>query len=111
MKSIYRLKKDADFKVLISKKNITRSPIFTLYMGFNNLDHTRVGISVSKKVGNAVVRNKIRRQMKAIIFKQLNFEEKRDLLFIIKNDYLLRSYQAIEQEVKNHFIKIRRPIN
>lgn len=111
MKSIYRLKKDADFKVLISKKNITRSPIFTLYMGFNNLDHTRVGISVSKKVGNAVVRNKIRRQMKAILFKQLNFEEKRDLLFIIKNDYLLRSYQAIEQEVKNHFIKIRRPIN
>ena len=111
MKSIYRLKKDADFKVLISKKNITRSPIFTLYMGFNNLDHTRVGISVSKKVGNAVMRNKIRRQMKAILFKQLNFEEKRDLLFIIKNDYLLRSYQAIEQEVKNHFIKIRRPIN
>jgi ribonuclease P protein component len=111
VKSIYRLKKDADFKLLISKKNITRSQIFTLYIGSNNLDHTRVGISVSKKVGNAVVRNKIRRQMKAILFKQLNFEEKRDLLFIIKNDYLLHSYQSIEQEVSKHFIKIRRPIN
>jgi ribonuclease P protein component len=111
VKSIYRLKKDADFKVLISKKNITRSPIFTLYTGANTLDHTRVGISVSKKVGNAVVRNKIRRQMKAILFKQLNFEEKRDLLFIIKSDYLLHSYQSVEQEVVKHFIKIRRPIH
>lgn len=111
MKSIYRLKKDADFKALISKKNITRSSIFTLYTGINTLDHTRVGISVSKKVGNAVVRNKIRRQMKSILFKQLNFEEKRDLLFIIKNDYLLHTYQAVEQEVIKHFLKIRRPIH
>lgn len=111
MKSIYRLKKDADFKVLISKKNITRAPIFTLYTAINTLDHTRVGISVSKKVGNSVVRNKIRRQMKAILFKQLNFEEKRDMLFIIKKEYLLHTYQSVEQVVINHFIKSRRPIN
>lgn len=111
MKSIYRLKKDADFKALISKRQITRSTSFILYQAENKLDHLRVGVSVSKKIGNAVVRNKIRRQMKAILFKQLNFTDKKDLLFVIKADYKKFTFHAIQEEIQKHLVKIRRPIN
>ena len=35
-----------------------------LYVAPNDLDRTRVGITVSSRVGNAVVRNRVRRRLR-----------------------------------------------
>jgi ribonuclease P protein component len=39
-------------------------PLLVLYAAPNDLPHTRVGITVSRRVGKAVVRNKVRRRIR-----------------------------------------------
>jgi len=39
-------------------------PLLMLYLVSNELGHTRVGITVSSRVGNAVVRNRVRRRIR-----------------------------------------------
>ena len=43
----------------------------TIYRKKNKLTNSRFCISVSKKIGNAVVRNKLKRQVKDIIMKNM----------------------------------------
>ncbi len=42
-------------------------PLLVLYVAPNDLGHTRVGITVSGRVGKAVVRNKVRRRIREAI--------------------------------------------
>jgi ribonuclease P protein component len=39
-------------------------PLLVVYMAPNEVGLTRVGITVSRKVGNAVVRNRVRRRLR-----------------------------------------------
>ena len=40
------------------------SPLLVLYVAPNDLDRPRVGITVSRRVGKAVVRNRVRRRLR-----------------------------------------------
>lgn len=62
----------------------------TLYVRKNNLEYSRIGITVSKKIGKAVVRNKIRRRMKEIYreFEQ-DIAKGYDLVFVVKKNVLI----------------------
>ena len=42
------------------------SPLLVLYAKKNRLNQTRVGITVSKKLGGAVVRNRVRRRLREV---------------------------------------------
>jgi len=57
----HRLTTQSDFKrvYLVGKKHY--SPFFILYLAPNRLPHNRLGVVVSKKIGKAVVRNRIKR--------------------------------------------------
>ena len=61
MKKENRIKKNEEFTKIISKKHCISNAVFIMYYDNRALDHARVGISVSKKIGNAVIRNKIKR--------------------------------------------------
>jgi ribonuclease P protein component len=111
VKSIYRLKKDAEFKSLIAKKKIVRSSSFIVYFSSNDLPHVRVGISVSKKIGNAVVRNKIKRQVKASLVTLMDYAENKDYLFIIKSEYLNKNFKTIYSEINSILNQTRRPLH
>lgn len=45
------------------KKSVA-NPLFVVYAAANGMDENRLGLSVSKKVGNAVTRNRLRRWVK-----------------------------------------------
>ena len=73
MKRKYRLLKNEDFKVVLDhRQNVSRGN-YTMYYYKNDLDHARVGVSVSSKLGNSVVRHKIKRQFVSMIDEILNF--------------------------------------
>ena len=55
------LKKDSDFRKVYKHGKSFANRNLVMYILDNKSDSTRVGISVSKKVGNAINRNKIRR--------------------------------------------------
>ena len=65
MKYSCSLKLNHIFRRLYSSKGIANS-YFVLYARRNRLNMNRVGITVSKKLGHAVVRNRTRRRIREI---------------------------------------------
>ena len=61
MKFSESLKKNNDFKVVYNKGTSKANKFLVMYVYHNNLNKNRVGISVSKKVGNSVVRHHLTR--------------------------------------------------
>jgi ribonuclease P protein component len=60
-----RLHSPADFaRVREASPRVWAHPLLVLYVASNDLDHARVGITVSGRVGKAVVRNKVRRRIR-----------------------------------------------
>jgi ribonuclease P protein component len=47
-------------------------PLLVLYVAPNDLDRTRVGITVSSRVGKAVVRNRVRRRLREALRARLD---------------------------------------
>jgi ribonuclease P protein component len=65
VKRAQRLRSPADFQRV--RKHAGRGwahPLLVLYVAPNELDRPRVGITVSGRVGKAVVRNKVRRRLR-----------------------------------------------
>jgi ribonuclease P protein component len=56
-----RLRSPADFKRVYDRKCSVSNQWLIVYACRNDLGRTRVGLSVSKKVGNAVARNRFKR--------------------------------------------------
>ncbi len=53
----HRLKTPEEFQRVYDRKRSASDGLVVLYACENDLDHPRLGVSVSKKVGNAVERN------------------------------------------------------
>ena len=58
------LKKTKDFKQVYSRGKYAADSLLVVYSLANKAGENRLGLSVSKKVGNAVVRNRVRRWLK-----------------------------------------------
>ena len=56
-----RLKTPAQFKTVYDRKKSASDDFLIVYACENDLPHPRLGVSVSKKVGGAVVRNRFKR--------------------------------------------------
>ena len=75
MKKEYRVKKNEDFSLIIKEKQSLANRSFIIYYRKNDYPNARVGISVSKKIGKAVVRNKIKRQVRMMVQQTIDFEK------------------------------------
>ena len=61
MKFSESLKKNADFQNVYKNGRSYANKYLVMYILENNLEKNRIGISVSKKVGNSVIRHRITR--------------------------------------------------
>ena len=61
---IQSLNRRQAFKKVYSQGKYAADALFVVYALANGTDESRMGLSVSKKVGNAVVRNRVRRWLK-----------------------------------------------
>jgi ribonuclease P protein component len=64
MNKTFRLKDNRDFGRVFKEGRSFANRFMVIYHAPNRLDHYRVGFSVSKKVGNAVVRNRVKRLLR-----------------------------------------------
>ena len=97
MEKKYRIRKNMEFKNIykVGKNYWNRNLI--LYVKKNGLNETRVGYTITKKIGNAVTRNKIRRRMKEIYRLHFhNIKEGYDLVFIAKRGVKDIPYKELE---------------
>ena len=105
MKKINIVKKNEDFKRVITKGKYKKGELFNIYIEDSGENIYHFGISVSKKVGNAVTRNKIKRRLKSIIDKK-NYQNGFNCIIIVRKSILLRSYQELEQELLDAVLKL-----
>jgi ribonuclease P protein component len=56
-----RLLSNSEFRNVLSRRLSARDEMLILYARENGLDYPRLGISMSKSYGNAVVRNRLKR--------------------------------------------------
>lgn len=65
MEKAYRIKRNSDFQAIYKNGKSVANRQFVVYTYKNrDLKHFRLGISVSKKLGNAVTRNRIKRAIR-----------------------------------------------
>lgn len=68
MRKSYRVKKETEFQTVFDKHDSVANRIFIVYkMNKPQQRHFRVGISVGKKIGNAVHRNWVKRRIRQTI--------------------------------------------
>ena len=106
MKKVFRVRKNEDFSRIIKKKQSMANRSFIIYYLKNDLDYARIGISVSKKLGKAVIRNKIKRQVRMMLQQTINFDDNYDYIVIIRNKYLDLDFNSNLNELKYLYKKI-----
>lgn len=83
MKKTYRIKKNAEFQEIFKKGKSVANRQFVVY-SFKRVDQEnfKFGLSVSKKVGNSVTRNQIKRYLRQTLL-ELSDQIHKDVEFII----------------------------
>ena len=64
MKRSVTIKENYEFRRLYSKGSSAVTPSLVMYCRKNGRGHNRLGVTVSTKLGKAVVRNRVRRQLR-----------------------------------------------
>ena len=91
---MYRLKKNENFAFTVKKGTAKRNSSFVVHKVKNELSHARVGISVSSKLGCAVIRNRIKRQMRAMASEVVQIEQTSfDIVIVAKSGFLNHSFE------------------
>ncbi|MBO6195049.1 MAG: ribonuclease P protein component [Bacilli bacterium] len=107
MKKLNIIKKNYDINSVINSKNMIKNKYFYIYKDRNNKNNYRFAICVSKKIGNAVRRNKIKRQIKDIIDKSnLVFNNTNDYVIILRKEINNLDYNEIKENLINLISKI-----
>lgn len=94
------LRKNSDFSRVYRRGKSRANYSLVLYFLNNGTERNRLGISVSKKVGNSVVRHRVKRLIKeAYRLNEEKFISGLDLVFIARVSSKDKSYQEIEKSV------------
>ena len=107
------LNKSKDFQKILKKKRLT-TKYYTIYYDKNlikNNKYLNISFVMKKKIGNAVVRNKIKRRLRYVIQKILNEGELIDLnyTYVIfgKNNVYKDKFKELLIEANKTFKKIK----
>ena len=90
MKKEYRIKKSDEIELVMKKGFSKANRTFIVYKYKNpEIENYRVAISAPKKLGKAVVRNKVKRQIRAILQQNESYLKPRHDYFIIARPNVL----------------------
>ncbi len=109
------LNENKEFLEIFKNKKLN-TKYFTIYFKKNlneiNKKYLNISFVMKKKVGNSVIRNKIKRKLKAAVQKILNEKRSIDLnytyIVIGKNSAYKDKFSAIFNEVNNVFRNIKK---
>ena len=113
MKSkIIALSKNEEFKNLLKQKKVSNKYVTIFFGRLLDKSNSRLNISfvVKKKIGNAVVRNKIKRRLRNIMneaVKKITINFNYSFLVIAKSSMLNNEYKIIKEKLFHDFKNIR----
>ena len=94
MKKYRRVTRSEEFQDIIHKAAKKTSALYVVYYRPKKEEYNRIGIAVSKKSGHAVVRNRIKRQVRQIVDETGALETDQDMIIIVRRGYNPDNYAA-----------------
>ena len=106
MKKKNRVKKSLEFQDLINNGQKIINYSFILYVKEKKEEEARTGITLSKKMGNAVKRNLIKRQVRMMCSELVDFKSiNHDFVIIVRKSYLDLKYEDNKNNLEKALIK------
>ena len=97
MKRIETIKDQKLFNNIIRNGSFKKNKYFVLYNIMKEKEKNSYGIAISNKVGNAVTRNKLKRQTRAIIDNHRNlFKNNNNYIIMIRKGCLDQDFQTLD---------------
>lgn len=98
MKRATTIKENYEFRRMYAKGKSGVSPCLVIYCRPNHRGHNRLGITVSAKLGHAVVRNRIRRRLREIYrLNQPRLKQGYDVVLVGRMRAVSADYQELER--------------
>ena len=109
---IVSLSKNEDFKSILSGKKISNKylTIFFKKLSDKNTNKLNISFVTKRKIGKAVIRNKIKRRLKNLMneaVKKLDINLNYSYLFIAKKNIIEDQYELIKQNLFKDLKKIK----
>lgn len=100
MRKLYVVKSTREFNNVITNGSCKKNKYFVVHQKKNDLKYDRFGISVSKKLGNAVFRNYYKRKIRSMIdnYKK-DYNNQTDYIIILRKASLSKSHEELEKEL------------
>lgn len=93
-----RIRKNSEFVSVMKGKRLSVDGL-SLY-GLNDTGHFRVGVSVSKKLANAVGRNRLKRRIRACLMRALKDRSSgHDLVFVARRELAGAGFAQVRKAV------------
>ncbi len=97
MKKYEIVKKNTDFNDIINTGKFLKNKYYNIYYKDSDNDFPKFGLAVSKKCGNAVERNKLKRQLRFIIDNNKDlFLSKRSYIVMVRKSIVDISFREME---------------
>lgn len=109
MEKKLRIKRSEEFQKIIENKKSDLNKEFVIYHQVKAMDNSRAGISVGKKLGNAVFRNKAKRQVRMML-QEILLEENYsfDCVIIVRHKYFKQDYATNLHSLRKLFKTIEK---
>ena len=98
MKKINIVKENRDYNRIIKNNKPFKYKDYVIYIDKREPSIYKFGFSVGKKIGNAVVRNRVKRQIKEIV-SQNDYKNDFDCIIIVGKEILSRSFSEMSKNL------------
>ncbi len=108
MKANNMLKKDREFRIVYKSGKSMANKLLIIYVANNHSEMSRVGFTVSKKVGKSVVRSRVKRLLKeSYRLNQDRIKNGYDIVFVARIGCKDATYKEVESAMLHLFRKMK----
>lgn len=102
---MHRLRKNKEFNYIYKKGDRVSTEHFTLFVVKSKYNNYRIGFSVSKKLGKANVRNKLKRRLREIVRRDIDVKSFQNYVLLAREGAEKLEFRPLQEEVKKLFFK------
>jgi ribonuclease P protein component len=102
MRREYRLRTNADFERLRREGRAQFHPLLVISVLRNDLEHSRFGFVVGRKIGKANKRNRVKRRMREAVRKRMQegeIDAGWDVVFVARGPIRGATFQQVDEAV------------